>query len=239
MFAVMTWMWIGRFGEIWRDSFEFYNFATKSGGDLLEFWILFGAMAFFHESFHGLTCKHFGGNVESMGFTLMYFAPSFYCDVTQVWIYGGKWERIATAIAGIWGDLIICFFATVVWWATTAGMSVHNLAYKIMMVTGIGVSVLNLNPLIKLDGYYIFCELIGKPDFKNAFPPTFPPGRGSTCFGCLRNWTTCPDGSAHFTWRTRSFRPSTGTFCSPFSWSSVTTSCIRTRPPPGPSFPPP
>jgi putative peptide zinc metalloprotease protein len=28
------------------------------------------------------------------------------------------------------------------------------------------VSLLNLNPLIKLDGYYIFCELIGEPDFK-------------------------------------------------------------------------
>ena len=166
MFAVMAWMWVGRFGEIWRDSFEFYNFTTKSGADLLEFWVLFGAMAFFHESFHGLTCKHFGGNVEKMGFTLMYFAPSFFCDVTQIWIYGGKWARIATVMAGIWGDLIICFLGTAVWWATTPGMAVHNLAYKIMMVTGIGVSVLNLNPLIKLDGYYIFSELIGEPDFK-------------------------------------------------------------------------
>ena len=100
MFVVMAWMWAGRFGEIWRDSFEFYNFTTKSARDLLEFWVLFGAMAFLHESFHGLTCKHFGGSVEKMGFTLMYFAPSFFCDVTQIWIYGGKWERIATVIAG-------------------------------------------------------------------------------------------------------------------------------------------
>jgi putative peptide zinc metalloprotease protein len=166
MFVVMAWMWAGRFGEIWRDSFEFYNFTTKSGRDLLEFWILFAAMAFLHESFHGLTCKHFGGNVEKMGFSLMYFAPSFFCDVTQIWIYGGKWERIATVIAGIWGDLIVCFLGTAVWWATSPGMVAHNLAYKVMMVTGIGVSLLNLNPLIKLDGYYIFCELIGEPDFK-------------------------------------------------------------------------
>ncbi len=166
MFAVMAWMWTGRFSEIWRDSFEFYNFTTKSGRDLLEFWVLFGAMAFFHESFHGLTCKHFGGNVEKMGFSLMYFAPSFFCDVTQIWIYGGKWERIATVLAGIWGDLIVCFAATAVWWATAPGMLAHTLAYKIMMVTGIGVSLLNLNPLIKLDGYYIFCELIGEPDLK-------------------------------------------------------------------------
>jgi putative peptide zinc metalloprotease protein len=166
MFAVMAWMWAGRFGEIWHDSFEFYNFTTKSGRDLLEFWVLFGAMAFLHESFHGLTCKHFGGGVEKMGFSLMYFAPSFFCDVTQIWIYGGKWERIATVIAGIWGDLIVCFLGTAIWWATAPGMVAHNLAYKVMMVTGIGVSLLNLNPLIKLDGYYIFCELIGEPDFK-------------------------------------------------------------------------
>ena len=165
LFALMGIMWAGRFGEIWRDSFEFYNFTSKSGRELLEFWFLFGAMAFFHESFHGLTCKHFGGDVEKMGFTLMYFAPSFFCDITQVWIYGGKWQRIATAVAGIWGDLILCFVATCIWWGTAPGMFSHNLAYKIMMVTGVGVSLLNLNPLIKLDGYFIFSELIGDSDF--------------------------------------------------------------------------
>jgi putative peptide zinc metalloprotease protein len=166
LFAVMLWMWADKFGEIWNDSFEFYNFTAKSGKDLIEFWFLFALMAAVHETAHGLTCKHFGGNVEKMGFTLMYFAPSFFCDASQVWVYGGKWERIAVAIAGIWIDLIVCVFATVVWWGTATGMVVHDLAYKIMMVTGIGVSLLNLNPLIKLDGYLIFCELIHEPDLK-------------------------------------------------------------------------
>jgi putative peptide zinc metalloprotease protein len=166
LFAVMLWMWADKFVEIWNDSFEFYNFTTKSGKDLIEFWFLFGIMAFFHETAHGLTCKHFGGQVEKMGFTLMYFAPSFFCDASQAWIYGGKWERIAVAIAGIWIDLILCVFATVVWWGTATGMAVHDLAYKAMMVTGIGVSLLNLNPLIKLDGYLIFSELTHEPDLK-------------------------------------------------------------------------
>jgi len=166
LFAVMIWMWADRFGEVWNDSFAFYNFTTKSGKDLLEFWFLFAAMALFHEAGHGLTCKHFGANVEKMGFTLMYFAPSFFCDSSQAWIYGGKWERIAVSIAGIWIDLIICVAATIVWWGTATGMTIHDLAYKVMMVTGIGVSLLNLNPLIKLDGYLIFSELVHEPDLK-------------------------------------------------------------------------
>jgi putative peptide zinc metalloprotease protein len=168
MFALMAWMWADRFGEVWADSFAFYNFTTKSGADLVEFWFLFGAMAFIHETAHGLATKHFGATVERMGFTLLYFAPSFYCDATQVWVLAGKWARIATAFAGIWLDLVVCFFATVIWWATSTGMSVHDWAYKVMMVTGLGVSILNLNPLIKLDGYLIFSELVHEPALKES-----------------------------------------------------------------------
>ena len=168
MFAVMGWMWWDRFAEIWSDSFAFYNFLHKSGRDLIEFWFLFGIMAAIHETSHGLVGKHFGATVEKMGFSLMYFAPSFFCDATQVLVTGGKWARIATDIAGIWLDLVVCFFATVVWWATPTGMPAHDWAYKFMMVTGIGVSLLNLNPLIKLDGYLIFCELVAEPSLKET-----------------------------------------------------------------------
>jgi putative peptide zinc metalloprotease protein len=168
MFILMGWMWADRFGEIWSDSFAFYNFTQKSGRDLLEFWFLFGAMAALHETAHGLVGKHFGATIERMGFSLMYFAPSFFCDATQVWVLAGKWARIATAIAGIWLDLVVCFFATIIWWGTATGMAVHDWAYKVMMVTGIGVSILNLNPLIKLDGYLIFSELVAEASLKES-----------------------------------------------------------------------
>lgn len=168
MFVLMGWMWADRFGEIWSDSFAYYNFMHKSGVDLIEFWFLFGAMAVVHETGHGLVGKHFGAMIEKMSFSLMYFAPSFICDATQVWVIGGKWARIATAIAGIWIDLLFCFVATVVWWGTAPGMPVHDWAYKVMIITGIGVSVLNLNPLIKLDGYLIFSELVAEPSLKES-----------------------------------------------------------------------
>ena len=166
LFAVMAWMWMAKFGEIWHDSFAFYDFTSKTLQDLVEFWFLFGAMACIHETAHGLTCKHFGANVEKMGFMLMYFAPTFYCDVTQIWIHGGKFERLCTVIAGIWSDFIVCAFATFLWWSTATGMLLHDYAYKVMMVTGIGVTIANLNPLIKLDGYYMFAELTGEVDLK-------------------------------------------------------------------------
>jgi len=163
-YVVMAGMWAGKFGEIWRDSFQFYNFAGKTAWDIVEFWFLFGAMAFFHETAHGMTCKEFGGKVERIEFQLMFFSPTFMCDVTQIWILGDRKARLSTIIAGIYFDLIICFFATTVWWITPPGIFLHDFAYKVIMVTGIGVTLLNLNPLIKLDGYYIFSEVIGEAE---------------------------------------------------------------------------
>lgn len=48
----------------------------------------------------------------------------------------------------------------------TAGEWLHDFAYQIILITGIAVVVMNLNPLIKLDGYYFLTEFIGIPDLK-------------------------------------------------------------------------
>jgi putative peptide zinc metalloprotease protein len=61
---------------------------------------------------------------------------------------------------------MICVVATFIWWGTATGMFIHDFAYKVMMVTGIGVTILNLNPLIKLDGYYLLSELINETGLK-------------------------------------------------------------------------
>ncbi len=160
-FAFMAWIFIDRWSEIGTDTWKYYNFTQKGLGDIAEFWLLFCFLGFFHESAHGLTCKHFGGAVHKMGFLLYYLEPCFFVDVTEVYIYAGKWARIATSIAGIWVELMFCAAASIIWWGMPAGTPVHDLAYKIILITGVGVAIINLNPLIKLDGYYILCELVG------------------------------------------------------------------------------
>jgi putative peptide zinc metalloprotease protein len=168
MFTIMTLIFVGGWSEIWRDSVQYYTFTDKGAADLAEFWLLFCGLGFFHESAHGLTCKHFGGEVHKMGFMLIYLSPAFFCDVGEVYVYGGKWPRIAAIVAGIWIELMFCSIASVVWWGTPSGSPVHDFAYKIMLITGVAVVLMNLNPLIKLDGYYLFGELIGIPTIKES-----------------------------------------------------------------------
>jgi putative peptide zinc metalloprotease protein len=166
LFGFLTYIFIADWGQIGQDTLLFYNFTQKTAADLAEFWVLFLILAFFHESAHGLTCKHYGGQVHSMGFHLIYLTPAFFVDVSEAFVYASRWQRFIIIMAGIGVELIFCAVATVVWWGTPPGSPVHDLAYKIMLITGVAVVVVNMNPLIKLDGYYAFSEIIGFSDIK-------------------------------------------------------------------------
>ena len=166
LFAFESTVFISKWNFIGPDIVLYYNFSHKSFVDLAQFWLLFLVLGFFHESAHGLTCRHYGGQVHSMGLMFLYLMPAFYVDVTEVWISATKIQRLATIIAGIWIEMVICGLGMIVWLNTLQGEWLHDFAYQIILITGIAVIVINLNPLIKLDGYYFLTEAIDMPDLK-------------------------------------------------------------------------
>ena len=161
LFSFTAYVFVARWSQIGVDTLEYYTFTDKSAADLGEFWVLFFVMAFFHESAHAITCKHYGGGVHGTGFHLIYLAPAFFVDVTEVWVYANRFQRVVTCLVGIWTELIICSVATFIWWGTAPGGAIHDLAYKVVLIAGIAVVLMNLNPLVKLDGYYVMSETLG------------------------------------------------------------------------------
>ena len=159
-------VFIAKWSVIAPDIPLYYSFTHKTLLDLAQFWLLFLTLGLFHETAHGLTCKHFGGQVHSMGLMFIYLLPAFYVDVTEVWITATRIQRLATIIAGIWMEMIVCGMAMILWTNTLPGQWLHDFSYQIILITGIAVVVMNLNPLIKLDGYYFLTESIGIPDLK-------------------------------------------------------------------------
>jgi len=159
-------VYITRWSTLGPDILLYYNFSHKGFYDIVEFWMLFLILGFLHESAHGLTCKHFGGQVHSMGLMFLFLAPCFFVDVTEGWVSATRNQRLATIIAGIWVEMTLCSLAMIVWLNTQPGEGLHDFAYQIIMLTGIALIAINLNPLIKLDGYYFLTEVIGIPDLK-------------------------------------------------------------------------
>ena len=167
-FALTAGITITHWREIGRDTEEFYNFANKTWGDIFILYSLVLAVVVVHEFAHAYVSKHYGSRVTAMGFALVYLTPALYTDTTEADVMSSSYERFVVTIAGVWSELMICAIATFVWWGTAPDTPIHNGAYFLMMITGFVSVLLNWNPLMKLDGYHMLCELVGIPDLKES-----------------------------------------------------------------------
>jgi putative peptide zinc metalloprotease protein len=160
IFAVSCYLLAGDWTRVQQDTGALYNFADKSAYDIWMFWILLLVLGGIHEFGHGLTCKHFGGDVHQMGFLLIYFTPAFYTDTTDILLFTKGSERQWVIFAGIWIEMVLCGLCALVWHFSPAGSVTNDIAYKMMLLSGIQGAVLNLNPLIKADGYYALSQFL-------------------------------------------------------------------------------
>ena len=159
-FIVALAIWLDDWTRIQNDTEALYSFANKTTYDIWAFWIIILVVGGIHELGHGLTCKHYGGDVPQMGFLLIYFTPAFYTDTTDILIFDTATPRLLTIFAGIWVELLVCVIATFAWALTIPGTVVNDLAYKTLLYSGLAGVAINLNPLVKADGYYALAQFV-------------------------------------------------------------------------------
>ncbi len=125
-----------------------------------------------HEFAHGLTCKHFGGEVHELGFFLVYLQPALYCNVSDAWLFPEKSKRLWVGFAGPYFELFLWGLATLTWWLTDVETWINYLALIVVTTSGIK-TLFNFNPLIKLDGYYLLSDWLEIPNLRK---------KGFACF---------------------------------------------------------
>ncbi|HTO80402.1 MAG TPA: HlyD family efflux transporter periplasmic adaptor subunit [Methylocystis sp.] len=160
LFLVAAYLLAGDWTQVQRDTVALYTFQGKTAYDIWVFWFLLLGLGAIHEFGHGLTCKHFGGDVHQMGFLLIYLTPAFFTDTTDITLFNRVSRRHWVLFAGIWIELVICGIAVIFWRFTAPGSFANDFAYKTMLLSGIQGALLNLNPLIKADGYYALAEYL-------------------------------------------------------------------------------
>ncbi|HYN08478.1 MAG TPA: HlyD family efflux transporter periplasmic adaptor subunit [Vicinamibacterales bacterium] len=146
--------------EITRDIGGLYRFDA-----VLLAWLTVVAVTIAHELAHAFTCKRFGGQVHEIGLLLIYFQPAFYCNVSDAWLFPEKSRRLWVMFAGVCLDLIVWALATIAWRLTDADTYVHFLALVVMATSAVK-TLFNLNPLIKLDGYYLLSDALEIPNLR-------------------------------------------------------------------------
>src|SRR5216684_4807130 len=118
-----------------------------------------------HEFGHGLTCTRFGGEVHEMGCALVFLQPAFYCNVSDAWLFPEKSKRLWVGIAGPYVELFLWSLAVLAWRVTEPYTWINFITLSVMATSGVK-TLLNFNPLIKLDGYYLLSDYLEIPNMR-------------------------------------------------------------------------
>jgi multidrug resistance efflux pump len=146
--------------EIARDLLAIYRVEM-----VLVAWLTIFAVTTLHEFAHALTCKRFGGHVHEMGFLLLYFQLAFYTNVSDAWLFPEKSRRLWVTWAGPYFEMFLWALAVLAWRVTEPGTWLSAVALVVVATSGFKLFI-NLNPLIKLDGYYLLCDFLGTPNLR-------------------------------------------------------------------------
>ena len=153
-------------GKVVIDHFDLLAVETQgilAPNNLIFLYVSLVFIKTLHEFGHAVACKHYGGEVHTMGVMLLLFTPIPYMDATASWSFRSRWQRAFVGAAGMIFELFAAAIAAFIWAYTGSGI-VHNIAFNIMFIASVSTVVFNINPLLRFDGYYILSDLLDIPN---------------------------------------------------------------------------
>ncbi len=125
--------------------------------------LYFGALALVkmvHELGHAYTAKHHGCRVPVMGVAFIVFWPILYTDTTDAWRLRSRMARVEIDVAGMKAEIAVAILALLAWSALPEGW-LKDICFMISTTSLLLTFAVNLNPLMRFDGYYLMSDWLG------------------------------------------------------------------------------
>jgi len=134
--------------------------STMTGGGLLRYGLAIIITKAVHELAHAYAAKSAGVRVRRFGVGIMVFVPRLYTDITDSWRIKDRKSRMLIDGAGMGLELLIGGVAALIWSLTSPG-TLNSICYYLFAVTSLNTLLINGNPLLRFDGYYLLMDGIG------------------------------------------------------------------------------
>lgn len=178
-FLNRTWPWLERNGQgllryglptvlllglflVMRDWERFLSTFPHllSLGGMLAFGIALGFAKLCHEFGHAYMAKRAGCRVPSMGVAFMVLLPMLYTDVSDAWRVQDRRTRLLIGAGGVLAELVLACIALLAWSLLPDGAG-RTAAFMLASATWITTLAINVNPLMRFDGYFLLSDLWG------------------------------------------------------------------------------
>lgn len=129
-------------------------------GGALSFAIALTFAKLCHEFGHAYMAKRAGCRVQSMGLAFMVMLPMFYTDVSDAWRVNDRRSRLLIGAGGVLAELLLACIALLAWSLLPDGPA-RTAAFMLASATWITTLLINLNPFMRFDGYFLLSDLWG------------------------------------------------------------------------------
>ena len=126
-----------------------------------------------HELGHAYTAHYFGAHVPVMGLAFLLMFPVLYTDTTDAWRITSPRQRALIDAGGMIVELAIACIAIFLWSFLPDGPA-RSAAFFAATSSWVLSLMVNLNPCMRFDGYYLLSDLCG---FQNMQSSGFQLGR--------------------------------------------------------------
>ena len=147
----------------WQALTDNLSDRVLSASNVALLWCVYPLVKVVHEWAHGVAVKAFGGTVREIGLMFMVFTPVPYVDATSSYRFPSKGARVTVAAAGIMAEVLLGALALYVWLLAEPGL-LTAVAFNVVFIAGVSTVVVNGNPLMRYDGYFIACDLLEVPN---------------------------------------------------------------------------
>lgn len=137
----------------------------RSPSALIGFGFVFVVTRVIHEFGHAVACKRFGVPCKDIGLLLSFGMICPYVDITDAWSVGSRRKRIVIALGGIYFEAIVAAAAGIAWCISVESW-MHDLFFRIMLVSSATTLLFNANPFLKYDGYFVLSDCIGMQNIR-------------------------------------------------------------------------
>jgi putative peptide zinc metalloprotease protein len=150
-------------GEHWNELTFNLSDQVLSSGNLLVLALVYPIVKAIHELGHGFATKVWGGSVHEMGLMFLVFVPVPYVDASAASAFRSKQRRMIVGAAGMMAEVFLAAIAMYVWVLVEPGV-VRAVAFNVMLIAGVSTVIVNGNPLLRYDGYFILADFIEMPN---------------------------------------------------------------------------
>ncbi|GFP77744.1 hypothetical protein [Clostridium fungisolvens] len=140
-------------------------FSTGTKGIICMF-VISTVVTLFHELGHASASMYYNVKPGDIGIGIYYMIPVYYSDVSSIWALNRK-QRVVVDIGGMYFQAIMIAVLLLISLATK-----NNYIYTAVCILCIN-NFYNINPFIKLDGYWIFSDFIGVPNLHDIMKAYF------------------------------------------------------------------